>query len=404
MVFLARAVFLAVADKILAQGNSTILRVLRIAAGLFLFILCAVCFYMVPVHWFLLALAVLGMMYVRHAAGQQDAMLGLMASAVEHNISLALACAAIGDERSSQMAQRAYRVADLLSVGEPLVDALAAVPGIVPRDALPLLSVACASGSLGPGLRRILANRNSTSLFWQSIIGRIAYLLYVPAFFAIVVGFLLLVIAPKYEMIFKDFGTELPDETIALFSLYRNISLVQPIGIAVLIFVWLLLFYIMLRVSGLAGWDLPGMGWFTRRLDRAVILDGLSLAAQGQRPLPETVELLAKYYPKWAIRRRLNAALEDINQGREGLECLRRRGLVGAMDVAVLQAGARNGNLAWAAHEMADSNRRRFQYRAMGILQTLFPTAILILGGVTALLAMAIFKPVIALIIKMSTT
>ena len=50
-------------------------------------------------------------------------------------------------------------------------------------------------------------------------------------------------------------------------------------------------------------------------------------------------------------------------------------------DHAVLQAAQRVGNLPWAMQEMADSARRRFFYRLQGIIQTVFPFAVVGFGS-----------------------
>ena len=68
-------------------------------------------------------------------------------------------------------------------------------------------------------------------------------------------------------------------------------------------------------------------------------------------------------------------------------------GLLGKTDLALLQAARRNGNLAWAAGEMADSNRRRFIYRVYALLQVIFPLVIVGYGLLMAAISVAMFLP-----------
>jgi type II secretory pathway component PulF len=98
----------------------------------------------------------------------------------------------------------------------------------------------------------------------------------------------------------------------------------------------------------------------------------------------------------------LKKALVAIEQGQDGFECLKRCGLLGAVDLAVLRAALRNGNLAWAAQEMADSNRRRFQYVTIAWMQTIFPAVILVLACIVGFVAVAMFMPLVTLILSLS--
>ena len=160
----------------------------------------------------------------------------------------------------------------------------------------------------------------------------------------------------------------------------------------------LLFVYAVLRYIGSIRWDLPGMGRLMRRLHTATLLDAISLAAQRQRPLSDALLPLVLSYPKKWVRRRLSAVCDDMQAGVDDLESLRRHGLLGKSDLAVLQAAKRNGNFAWAARELADSNRRRFIYRTYALVQLLFPPVIIAYGLLVAAVAIALILPLATLI------
>ena len=156
-----------------------------------------------------------------------------------------------------------------------------------------------------------------------------------------------------------------------------------------------LLVYGVLRYAGSIRWDLPGMDWLLRRRHIATVLDALALAAQRQRPLGEALSTLASSYPQRPIERRLWAVCDDLQAGGDDLQCLHAHGLLGKTDLALLQSARRNGNLAWAAREMADSNRRRFIYRVYALLQVIFPLVIVGYGLLVAAISVALFLPLV---------
>ena len=73
-------------------------------------------------------------------------------------------------------------------------------------------------------------------------------------------------------------------------------------------------------------------------------------------------------------------------------------GLLRKTDLALLQSAQRNGNLAWAAGEMADSNRRRFIYHVYALLQVIFPVIIVAYGLLMVAVSAAVFIPLVDLI------
>jgi type II secretory pathway component PulF len=88
----------------------------------------------------------------------------------------------------------------------------------------------------------------------------------------------------------------------------------------------------------------------------------------------------------------------ELAAGGDWSASLRRHGLIGKADQAILTAAARAGNLPWAMREVAEGNRRRFAYRTQALLQVFFPAVVVALGIVVLLVAVSVFLPLIGLI------
>jgi type II secretory pathway component PulF len=137
-------------------------------------------------------------------------------------------------------------------------------------------------------------------------------------------------------------------------------------------------------------------------LDTAAILDGLSLAAGRNVAFRGELEILGRWYPRPSIRERLRSVLRDLDSGADWCRSLARHGLIKQAEMAVLEAAQRAGNLAWALREMADSSRRRLNYRLYALLQVLFPLVILAFGALVFVFVAAYFMPMIALISRLT--
>lgn len=341
---------------------------------------------------------VIALIYARQASSQQYSMLILVGAAADRSIPLDTVFAAYGRERGGWMRRRTEAVVRLLTSGVPLPYALDEVQGVLPPEALPLIRVGYENGSLGASIRQALAARSACEPLAQSIIPKIGYICFFPAAAVSAMAFLTMRIIPQFEKIFNDFGCRLPWATRLLLGWCKASP---PIWLLFVCFsaVSLMLFlYVGLRYIGSIRWDLPGMGYLMRRLDAAVLLEAISLAANRQRPLSDALVPLEQSHPKYRIRSRLKAVRDDMQAGRDEMESLHRHGLIGKTDLVVLWAAKRNGNLAWAAREAAASNRRCFIYRTQALVQLLFPPIILAYALLVVLIAVATFLPLANLI------
>jgi type II secretory pathway component PulF len=327
----------------------------------------------------------------------RQAMLRLLAVSAERSAPLGPAVEALARERRGGAAWRARRLARLLGEGRPLPEAVASVRGVLPPAAVPLVAVGSRTGSLPAALRQALASGGRQEALWQFFAPKAAYVCLLLPFALGVVTFFVVKIGPQFQKIYRDFGRELPPAARLVSSFAASwagsllLALAEPA-------LFLVLVYVVLRYAGLIGWNLPGLGRLTRRLDTAAILDALALAADRQQPLLPAVETLAASYPRRAIRRRLAKVAAELAAGGDWSASLCRHGLVGQADQAILAAAARAGNLPWAMREVAEGNRRRFAYRTQAVLQVLFPAVVVAFGIVVLLVALSVFLPLIGLI------
>ncbi|MBN1395389.1 MAG: type II secretion system F family protein, partial [Pirellulales bacterium] len=206
-------------------------------------------------------------------------------------------------------------------------------------------------------------------------------------------------IVPKFKKIFLDFDAELPAATEWLVSVGRYCEHYWWLFVPMLTLMIVLMLY---PVARYFGWNPPGMGWITRRLDAADVLDGLSMVARQRTPMPDGLTALAQSTPRWNIRELLRRAAGDVENGRGWAESLFARGLIRRADLAVIRSAEQAGNLPWALGELAQSNRRRFAYRLQAAVQTAFPIVIIGFGMIVGFVVIALFMPLIQLITAMS--
>jgi type II secretory pathway component PulF len=334
---------------------------------------------------------------VTRRATQQDALLSVLAIAAERGMPLAPGVEAFAELCSGGFRLRARGLSYLLASGVPLPEALANVPGVLPRRSVVLACVGWSEGKLGPALRDAIAAETTRRTYRAAFLPKLAYLCGLLVFMQLVGGFVMFFITPKFEAIFRDFGVSLPPATLLVIQASHFLAsnwLLPPLILLELI----VLFYLPFAYFGLIRWRPPGADWFLRRRDTAAVLRSLAVTVDAGKPLTDGLGLLAEFYPVPRVRRGLVRARVLAENGVPWIDALARRGLIRRGDAAVLEAAQRAGNLAWALRTLADAHERRLGYRLQALSQLLLPAVVILAGGVVGLFAVGYFLPLIHLI------
>jgi type II secretory pathway component PulF len=143
---------------------------------------------------------------------------------------------------------------------------------------------------------------------------------------------------------------------------------------------------------------MPGLGWYTQRLDGAAVLDALTLTVESAQPMAEGLQSLSRSFPVLSVRRRLRLAARAVEGGQEWVDTLCRRGLLGRADAAVLRAAQQRGSLAAAMRSTAARVRSRASYRTYAALQVLGPALLLIIAAGATLFSVGMMYPLVTLI------
>lgn len=334
---------------------------------------------------------------VARRSSQQEAALSVLAIAAEREMPLAP-----GVEALSEMCQGSYRLrvrglSYLLQSGVPLPEALANVPGVIPRRSTVLACVGWSEGRLGPALRDAQAAETTRRLYSAAFLPKLAYLCALLIALQLIGGFVMYFIMPKFQAIFLDFGVTLPPTTRLVIWVSEVFASTPLLPLAMLVEL-LVLFSLPFSYFGLINWRPPGSDWFLWRRDTSSILRALAVTVDAEKPLTAGLALLADLYPVPRVRRKLARALVLAENGVPWIDALSRRGLIGRADAAVLEPAQRAGNLAWALRTLADTHERRLSYRLMAVSQLMLPVVVVLAGGVVALYAVGYFLPLITLI------
>ncbi len=360
---------------------------------------------------------------------QKRSLLAALSLAADRQMPIGPMALAFANEQEGGFAVRARELAATLDAGATLGDAIAISRGTLPPESALAARLGAESGDLAGALQATSYSQVFDRTLLRPVMLRLLYL------FPITLGFyawMKLQVEPSYIKIFDDFGAALPPitrvvisgnapEIVAtpgyLFGWIPTIwytwtppawSIAGPRANLFWLCLWCMLAFILLFVLAWLQWRgarhirLPVLTRIINWVDMGPILRVLGLAAGSSRPFSRVLNALARFHPKRSVRARIRAVVRDVDNGEDWQRSFVRHRLLGATDAAVLSAAQRNGNLAWALAEMAESFERRANYRLQALAQVVLPLSLLPVAILTAVLVIGYFAPLVSLIENLS--
>jgi len=307
-------------------------------------------------------------MYGRAEATRQASLLRTLAVAVEKQYPVTNFLEALAGEAGGRWGAKVRGLAELITAGVAIPDALEASKGVLPEDTLALIRVGAQTGNMSGALREAAAMaRHRSERTGPSFQGMLLYFWVLFCLLAVFATLLMIWVVPKYKVIFEGFEVRMPwlTETVIEISdygaMYWYLAFLFPLAFVGL---WMI-FSARLETLGWGPvWVQPLKSFGHRpRLRAPHVLRCLSVAVDAGRPLSDALTVLATRHPDKLLRLRMEILAGDIEQGDNCWFAMSRSHILRHAEAAVLEAAQRVGNLAWALRSLADGIERRAEYR-----------------------------------------
>ena len=298
-----------------------------------------------------------------------------------------------------QFNKRLGKVVEKIKSGETLEISLKANPGVVSPEVMLAISLGEPTGKLGLCLEKTPSWNQD--FFWIHTLPRLAYAVAIILFTICISTFQTVFIVPKFQKIFQEFQAKmpLPSEWFFRFSnlLARFWFLLIP---AVLCLIGLILLPILIpRVR----WWFPLVGRIYRVHVQGNFLSMLGISMLTQEVMPWVLGFLkgSSYFPKPAMRQ-IDDLASRMEKGEPFAASMRESGWVPSHMVPLMESAQRVGNLPWALSEAGTQRNRLAFVSSQRLTFTLFPILLLILGLVVGFIAVAMFLPLVELIVMLT--
>lgn len=306
---------------------------------------------------------------------------------------------ALADELSGWRLPGVLRyLADRLDAGDDLLVALESLGSSLPAHLRGLMLAGIRSGRLSEVLEEFVDLQHSQAELRRRICLNLAYPYILVLLMTGLATFMMVMIVPSFEKIFKDFGMALPYMTVWVIEGSHSIRWLS-IGVLGLSIVTPLLFWLASPVSWIwpVLYRVPMIGPLLRwgHLSQFARLMGLLL--EQRVALPDALRVTAAGLGNANLARGCLGVADDIERGRVLYESMASRVQFPASLIPVVQWGQKTPALADAFRAAAEMFEGRVRSHGTLMEATLLPIMFLVVALFVGFFVIAMFMPLIRL-------
>ena len=303
-------------------------------------------------------------------------------------------------------------VAEDVEGGSTLSEAFARHPKAFDRLFANMVAAGETGGVLDVILQRLAEFMEKAQRLKRQVMGAMIYPTVVIGFSVCIVSAIMIVVVPKFEEIFRDFDTELPDVTKFLISLSNWFVKGMPPGWAVIllspVIVFLLLKLIRQSKGGrfvvdLIALKIPVLGQILEKTAVARFTRTLGTLINAGVPILEAINITKDTSGNEVYSRALEAVHDGIREGDSFANPLRASKVCDALVVNMVDVGEETGDLDKMLIKVADNYEEEVETLVSGLVSLLEPIMVVVLGLIVGFIVIALFLPLVSLINSVST-
>ncbi len=257
------------------------------------------------------------------------------------------------------------------------------------------------SGALDAVLARYVDYLKRNVGVARKLRGAIAYPLFLLAAASFMVAFLTLYIVPRMSELFKGLGNKgLPTVTIVVLA-FSNFVAGNFFWLLPLILVLVFALVIWLRTPGgkliLHKFllSLPVVGSLIRQMTTAQLARSLSTLLSGGITVPDAWNIASESITNLELRRRSQAVLSLIREGRGFTEALDKANWLPELALDMIGIGEKSGSLREMLDEVANFYDAEAEVRLEQLTSLLEPVILVFMAGIVITILLAIYLPII---------
>lgn len=303
-----------------------------------------------------------------------------------------------GDRAMAALSGLATAIAGRLEAGERLSAAFDTSEG--PLDGFDRAVIAASerSGDLGPGIAALAQHHETRHAEREKLRSALTYPAVLSLAVIAAIAALMVFVIPRFEPIFRQGGTEMPGLTVTLLVVSE---VLRDHG-------WILLVAVGTIVAGLvtpagrrqadeALLRLPILGRLLEALEIERWARGLALLSGRAVPLPEALDFASALFSNAVMREAGEHLSARVREGRLLSAATAESGRFPEAAIQLIRIGEESGSLAPMLERVAAYHGEEARGRLARLTTLIEPVIILVLGGIVAMVVVALMLTVTSL-------
>ncbi len=304
------------------------------------------------------------------------------------------------------------QVAEDVEGGATLSEAFAKHPKAFNRLYVNMIAAGETGGVLDVICQRLAEFMEKSERLRRKVIGAMIYPIVVIMFAAGIVTGIMIVVVPKFEEIFSDFGTTLPGVTQMLINFSGWVVGGTPPGWAVMLLspIGFLVFFKLVRkskggryASDVAIGKVPVVGSIVGKTGVARFTRTLGTLINAGVPILEAINITKETAGNEVLARALGNVHDSIREGDTFADPLRASKVVDGIVTNMIEVGEETGDLDKMLIKVADNYDDEVETLVGSLVALLEPVMVVILGGIVGFIVIALFLPMVTLIQSVSS-
>jgi type IV pilus assembly protein PilC len=294
-------------------------------------------------------------------------------------------------------------VVDDVESGTSLSESLGKHPKCFDRLYVNMVKAGEAGGALEIILQRLADFKEKAQSLKRKVIGAMVYPVVVIVVAVSILGFIMVVVIPKFKKIFEDFKLPLPAPTLIListsvwFARYWWVLPLFPLGL------YLLFKLIRMTKAGAYATDkmklwIPLIGGILEKSIVARTMRTLGTLVASGVPILESLAIVRETSNNMVFERMFQRVYESIREGETIAEPMKQSRLVDDMVVNMIEVGEETGDLDSMLYKVADFYDEEVDTAVKSLISTLEPLMVVFLGLIIGYIVISLFLPLVSLI------
>jgi type IV pilus assembly protein PilC len=295
------------------------------------------------------------------------------------------------------------KVTEEVQSGSMLSEAMARHPKIWDKLYTNLVKAGETAGALDTILRRLAEFREKAQRLKKKVIGALVYPTAVMTIAAGILTFIMVVIVPKFEQIFKDLGIKLPGLTVFLIEFSR--AMADWWWVAILSIIFLVVALKILRNTEAGGnaidraqLYMPVLGNVIKMSSVARFTRTLGTLVTSGVGFLDALDITKSATPNIVVRNAIASVRDSVKEGETINEPLKRSGIFDDIVVNMIKVGEETGELDKMLVKIADTYDEEVDAAVAAMMALMEPALIIFMGGAVGFIVIALFMPLISII------